>query len=48
MAPTSFGVSAGAHTLNGYLVRADHSQIAGSEATPVTFTTFVPTPHRRR
>lgn len=35
-------VPVGAHTLNGYLVRSDHSQIAGSAATPVTFTTFVP------
>ena len=35
-------VTAGAHTLTGYLARADHSQIAGSEATPVTFTTVVP------
>ena len=35
-------VTAGAHTLTGYLARADHSQIAGSEATPVTFTTVAP------
>ena len=35
-------VAAGAHTLTGYLARADHSQIAGSEATPVTFTTVAP------
>ena len=35
-------VTAGAHTLTGYLARADHSQIAGSDATPVTFTTVAP------
>jgi hypothetical protein len=35
-------VTAGAHTLTGYLARADHSQIVGSEATPVTFTTAAP------
>ena len=34
-------VTAGAHTLTGYLARADRSQIAGSDATPVTFTTVV-------
>ena len=35
-------VTGGAHTLTGYLARADHSQIAGSDATPVSFTTVIP------
>jgi len=32
------GVAVGGHTLTGYVVRADHSKITGSDATPVTFT----------
>jgi fibronectin type 3 domain-containing protein len=35
------GVHAGAHTLRGWLVRADHSAILGSDATPVSFSTIV-------
>jgi uncharacterized repeat protein (TIGR01451 family) len=35
------GLHVGAHTLNGVLVRADHSTIAGSDAVPVHFTTIV-------
>jgi hypothetical protein len=31
------GVHVGSHTLNGWLVRSDHSKIAGSDATPVSF-----------
>jgi hypothetical protein len=34
-------VAAGPHTLNGYLARADHSKIPGSDAAPVTFTIVV-------
>ncbi|HEY6572904.1 MAG TPA: LamG-like jellyroll fold domain-containing protein, partial [Candidatus Eisenbacteria bacterium] len=35
-------VAAGAHVLGGYLVRADHSKITGTDATAVNFTTAVP------
>jgi hypothetical protein len=35
-------VSAGAHTLDGYLVRSDGTKIAGSDAVQVGFTTTVP------
>jgi len=35
------GVHVGAHTLNAWLVRADHSAITGSDATPVHFTVAV-------
>jgi chitodextrinase len=42
------GVRVGSHTLNGFLVRADHSAIAGTDAVPVSFSTIVdpsdPTP----
>ena len=34
-------VPAGSHVLNGYLARADHSKISGSDASPVSFTTSV-------
>ena len=34
-------VASGAHTLHGYLARADHSRIVGSDATPVSFATFI-------
>jgi len=35
------GVHVGAHTLQGWLVRSDHSMIVGSDATPVNFTVAV-------
>ncbi|HZL92980.1 MAG TPA: LamG-like jellyroll fold domain-containing protein, partial [Vicinamibacterales bacterium] len=35
-------VGPGAHTLGGYLARADQSRIAGSDATPVQFTVAIP------
>ena len=35
-------VSAGSHTLNGFLVHADHSAVPGSDATPVSFATTIP------
>ncbi len=35
-------VATGPHVLNGYLVRADHSKIIGTDATPVNFSTTVP------
>jgi hypothetical protein len=35
-------VAPGAHTLNGFLVRADHTKIAGTDADPVSFTTVLP------
>jgi uncharacterized repeat protein (TIGR01451 family) len=42
------GLHVGPHTLNGVLVRSDHSPIAGSDAVPIHFTTVVdpsdPTP----
>jgi hypothetical protein len=37
------GVQVGAHTLNGWLVRADHSKIPGSDTRPVSFVTTAPT-----
>jgi hypothetical protein len=39
---TLAGVPAGSHTLTGVLVRADHTAIAGSDATPRQFSTTVP------
>ena len=33
------GIAAGAHSLNGYLARADQSKITGSDASVVSFTT---------
>ena len=45
---TLSGVHVGSHTLNGWLVRADHTKIAGTDATPVHFSNVVdsadPTP----
>jgi hypothetical protein len=42
------GVHVGSHTLNGWLVRSDHTKIAGTDATPVHFSNVVdpadPTP----
>lgn len=35
-------VSAGPHTLRGYLVRDDHSKITGTDATPVNFSIVLP------
>jgi cytochrome c peroxidase len=35
-------VSAGAHTLDGYLVRSDQTRITGSDATAVAFTVTLP------
>jgi hypothetical protein len=35
------GVHVGSHTLKGWLVRADHTKIAGTDATPVTFSNVV-------
>lgn len=35
-------VGAGSHTLQGYLARADHSKITGSDATAVAFATVLP------
>jgi hypothetical protein len=35
-------VAPGSHTLNGFLVRADHTKIAATDAPPVTFTTTMP------
>lgn len=35
-------VSPGSHVLGGHLVRANHSQIAGTDATPITFTVVGP------
>ncbi len=35
------GVRVGSHTLNGWLVRADHTKIAGTDATPVHFSNVV-------
>ena len=48
-APTPIpGVHVGSHTLNGWLVRSDHTKIAGTDATPVHFSNVVnpadPTP----
>jgi hypothetical protein len=37
------GVFVGSHVLKGYLVRADHSKIFGTDAVPISFTT-VPDP----
>lgn len=37
-------VALGSHTIAGYVVRADHSKIASSDATPVTFTTVATPP----
>ena len=39
------GVNAGAHTLGGYLARADHSKIAGSDAPQVQFTVNIVNPN---
>ena len=36
------GVAHGSHVLNGYLVRADHSKIAGTDAAPTSFATVTP------
>jgi hypothetical protein len=42
------GIHVGPHTLNGWLVRSDHTKIAGTDATPVHFSNVVdpadPTP----
>ena len=35
------GVGTGAHTLGGYLARADHSKVVGSDATPRSFTVSI-------
>ena len=35
------GVHVGSHTLNGWLVRADHSKIGGTDAVPVHFSNVV-------
>jgi hypothetical protein len=35
------GVHVGSHTLNGWLVRADHSKIAGTDAVPIHFSNVV-------
>ena len=35
-------VAPGSHVLNGHLVRADHSKIAGTDATPISFATVAP------
>lgn len=35
-------VPEGAHVLNGYLVRGDHSKIDGTDAAPVSFSTVLP------
>ena len=39
------GVTAGAHTLDGYLARADHSGITGSDATQVRFNVSIVNPN---
>ena len=39
------GVTAGAHTLGGYLARADHSKVTGSDATSVHFTVSIVNPN---
>ena len=38
------GLAPGAHSLNGYLARADQSKISGSDASAITFTTTSNTP----
>jgi hypothetical protein len=38
---TFSGIHVGSHTLNGWLVRSDHSKIAGTDATPVHFSNVV-------
>ena len=38
-------MTAGAHTLGGYLARADHSKIIGSDATPRNFTVSIVNPN---
>ena len=38
---TYSGIHVGSHTLNGWLVRADHTKISGSDATPVSFSNVV-------
>ena len=35
------GIHVGSHTLNGWLVRADHTKISGSDAAPVSFSNVV-------
>ena len=35
------GIHVGSHTLNGWLVRSDHTKIAGTDATPVHFSNIV-------
>jgi hypothetical protein len=35
-------LTSGAHTLSGFLVRADHSKISGTDAAPVAFTVVLP------
>ena len=35
-------VAPGSHVLNGHLVRADHSKISGTDATPISFATVAP------
>ena len=35
-------LTGGAHTLSGFLVRADHSKISGTDAAPVAFTVVLP------
>jgi len=37
------GVAPGSHVLNGFLVRADHSKILGTDAVPVSFSTTADT-----
>ncbi len=39
------GISAGTHTLGGYLARADHTRIAGSDAAPVQFSVSIVSPN---
>lgn len=39
------GVSSGAHTLGGYLARADHTKVLGSDATPRNFSVSIVSPN---
>ena len=45
---TFSGIHVGSHTLNGWLVRADHTKISGSDAIPVASRTSSTRPIRRR
>ncbi len=44
---TFSGIHVGSHTLNGWLVRADHTKISGSDAMPVGFSNVVDLPISR-